>query len=141
MIRYIKNRTINPDKPVKVYWNLHRNCYSVQQNGLVVCHADKIELKYANFKVSEAGRQRVLKERKKNVHAFVTGYLYDGDEERRYDISIVYNPYKYDSFRLRYSDRVAVLTADFVSLQSENGKGSILADRDVESYVTFPQSA
>jgi hypothetical protein len=137
----VKNRIIDKSKPVKVYWNLHRNCYSVQQNGLVVGHTDSIELRDVTFKVSEAGRQRVLKERKKNVHAFVTGYLYDGKEERNYDISIVYNPYKYDSFRLRYSDRVAVLTADFVSLQSENGKGSILADRDVESYVTFLQSA
>jgi len=144
----VKNRIIDKSKPLKVYWNLHRKCYSVQQNGLVVGHTDRIELCDVTFKVSEAGRQRVLKERKKNVHAFVTGYLYDGKEEPNYntrrfpnEIHIVYNPYKYDSFRVQNCDRLAVTTADFVSLQSENGKGRILADRDVESYVTFPQSA
>ena len=44
MIEPHKNRTINPAKPVKVYWNLHRDCFSVQQDGLVVCHADQVEL-------------------------------------------------------------------------------------------------
>ena len=137
MIKPHKNRTINPAKPVKVYWNLHRDCFSVQQDGLVVCHADQVKLRDVTFKVNETGRQRVLKERKKNVHAFTVGYLDERDDERDYDISIVYNPYKHDSFRLRYCSVVAVTTADFVLLESVNGKGSILADRDVESYVTF----
>ena len=137
MIKYIKNRSINPDKPVKVYWNLHRNCYSVQQNGLVVAHTDKIKLTDVTFKVSEAGRQRVLKERKKNVHAFVIGYLdewnmagsWDSDN-RYYSIKVVYNPYKYDSFmadcemgqrKLKYSRGVSLTTVD--------GKGNIRANR------------
>jgi hypothetical protein len=130
MIRYIKNRTINPDKPVKVYWNLHRNCYSVQQNGLVVCHADKIELKNVTFKVSEAGRQRVLKERKKNVHAFVTGYLDEQFADRYHDIKIVYNPYEYDSFRLWNNEDIPVLSSSAVLLRKRGGKGEILACRE-----------
>ena len=125
----------DPARPVRVYWNLHRNLYSVQQRGLVVGHAENIELRDVTFKVSEAGRQRVLKESRKNVHAFVTGYLYEGKEERNYDTSIVYNPYKYDSFRLRYNDRVTVLTADFVSLNFNTSGASIHADSVVLSYV------
>ena len=128
MIKYIKNRSINPDKPVKVYWNLHRNCYSVQQNGLVVCHADQVELKDVTFKVSEKGRQRVLKERRKNVHAFVVGYLDDDFADRYWDVKIVYNPYKYNSYRFWVDDSVTVKACPAVLLSKRNGKASILAD-------------
>jgi len=130
MIKYIKNRSINPDKPVKVYWNLHRNCYSVQQNGLVVCHADQVELKDVTFKVNEKGRQRVLKERRKNVHAFVIGYLDEKFAVRYHDIKIVYNPYEFDSFRLWSNEEVPVLHSLAVLLRKRNGKGEILATRE-----------
>jgi len=124
----VKNRTIDKSKPVKVYWNLHRNCYSVQQHGLVVGHTDHIELLDVTFKVSEAGRQRVLKERRKNVHAFVTGYLDDWDADRFWDVKIVYNPYKYDSFRLWVDPTVTVKSAEAVALRTRNGKGEILSE-------------
>ena len=130
MIRYIKNRTINPDKPVKVYWNLHRNCYSVQQNGLVVCHADKVELKNVTFKVNEKGRQRVIKEGRKNVHAFVIGYLDEKFADRFHDIKIGYNPYEYDSFRLWKHEDMPVSSSAAVLLRKRNGKSEILSVRD-----------
>ena len=135
MIKYIKNRSINPDKPVKVYWNLHRNCYSVQQNGLVVCHADKVELKDVTFKVNEKGRQRVLKEGRKNVHAFVIGYLDEKFADRYHDIEIVYNPYEFDSFRLYSNEERPVLHSSAVLLRKRNGKSEILATR--EGMVTW----
>ena len=129
MIEPHKNRTINPAKPVKVYWNLHRDCFSVQQDGLVVCHADQVELRDVTFKVSEAGRQRVLKDRKKNVHAFTVGYLDDKYADRYWDVKVVYNPYKYDSFRLWANDSVAIKTAPAALLRKRNGKGEILCER------------
>ena len=63
-----------------VYANLHKACWSIKalngpNAGRVVAHADKVVLQDATFKVSEAGRQRVLKERRKNVHAGVVGVL------------------------------------------------------------------
>lgn len=128
MITPHKHRTIDTAKPVKVYWNLHRDCYSIQQDGLVVAHAEQIDLRDVRFKVSEAGRQRVLRERKKNVHAFVIGYL-DDKPIRYWDVKIIYNPYKYDTFRLWTDDRVAVNAADAVVLRIRNGRGEILADR------------
>jgi hypothetical protein len=137
MIKPYKNRTINPDKPVKVYWNLRLDCYSVQQSGKVVTHADQVELRDVTFHVNESGRQRVLKERRKNVHAFVVGYLDEYFAKRDWDIKIVYNPYKYDSFRLWASDKVTVTSADAVILGIRNGKSEILADRDVESYLNY----
>ena len=60
------------------------------------------------FVVREGGRQRVLRERKKNVHAFVRGYV--THEDFIFDLSfehwstsdktdtIGYNPFMYDSF-------------------------------------------
>ena len=131
MIKQYKNRTINHDKPVKVYWNIHLDCYSLKQSGKVVAHADKVELRDVTFKVNESGRQRVLKERRKNVHAFITGYIDEHFVKRDWDIKIVYNPYKYDSFRLWASDSVTVTSADAVCLGIRNGKSEILADRDV----------
>lgn len=85
---------------VKVYWNLHKKCFSVQHKGRVIEYTDHIILVNAEFKVSQSGRARVLREQRKNVHAFVAGE-YCGDLlDSRYcqPIKVSYNPYKNDSF-------------------------------------------
>ena len=52
----------------------------------------------AQFKVSEKGRQRVLREQKKNVHAYVVG-TWVSEFVPRLPIKLAtYNPYKYSSF-------------------------------------------
>ena len=60
---------------VKVYRNLHKNCYSIQLDGRVVAHADEVFIRDPVFRVQPTGRKRVLREKKKNVHAFVVGDL------------------------------------------------------------------
>ena len=65
---------------VYVYYNLHRRVLSVRaaegpHKGLVVAHAHAVQLANARFLVSEAGRQRVIRERAKNVHAGIQGEL------------------------------------------------------------------
>jgi len=75
-----KGRDIKPGQRVKVYRNLHRGGYSVvaldgPSKGLVVGHAEHITLGDVEFVVSEAGRQRVIREKKKNVHAYAVGTL------------------------------------------------------------------
>lgn len=86
---------------VKVYFNLHKKCFSVvalegEKKGRVIAHETEIKLINAQFKVSEAGRQRVLREQRKNVHACVVGTLVDAVEACT--VPVTYNPYKYDSF-------------------------------------------
>ena len=135
MIEYNKNRRINLSKPVKVYWNLQRNCYSVQQNGLVVAYANKIKLWAVRFKVNEKARQRVLKERRKNVHAFVVGSVgrLDNVDELDYPVKIVYNPYKSGSF-MSTSDCGRPIRATYsygVCLETVDGKGTINSERGV----------
>lgn len=96
-----KGRAINPAVPVKVYRNLHNGMLSVQQQGLVVAHVHSINLSSATFIVSEAGRQRVIRDKKKNVHAFVCGMVAAinppapaiGNRQR-----VTYNPYKAEHF-------------------------------------------
>lgn len=60
-----------------VYFNLHKLIWSIKDSssGLVVAHKDVVTLHNAYFVVGEKGRQRVLKERKKNVHAYARGTL------------------------------------------------------------------
>lgn len=65
---------------VDVYRNLHNGMYSIrarsgQHKGLVIAHAKQVWLNDVEFVVSQSGRDRVLRERKKYVHAFVRGTL------------------------------------------------------------------
>jgi len=93
-----------PGQDVEVYFNLHKKLFSVRSRKTrkVLFHTDSVELSDVTFKVSEAGRQRVLKEKRKNVHAYVRGTLVasgigwqrnDGSGVRAY-----YNPYKTETF-------------------------------------------
>ena len=109
---------IDPTKKVRVYRNLHKDCFSVKQDGLVRCHADHVTLQDCKFIVSKAGQKRVRDEKKKNVHAFVEGLLVDTREADTYvdgdklDAEIwsgqsnwhqaYYNPYTCDTFINQY---------------------------------------
>jgi len=93
---------------VFVYFNLRKKVWSVRsvRSGLVIDHKNDIILKDAVFKVSEAGRQRVLRDKRKNVHAGVEGELATDRDINNIinhaDLFNVnqarYNPYKYESF-------------------------------------------
>lgn len=97
-LKIVKERELKHLDRVFVYYNLHKKCFSIRsmKTGLVVAHADKVYMSECTFKVSEAGRQRVLKEKKKNVHAGIIGKWLEcaiGTSE-----TATYNPFKYDSF-------------------------------------------
>lgn len=106
---------------VKVYFNLRKKLFSIQHKGLVIAHKDKVMLKNAQFKVNESGRQRVLKEKRKNVHAFVTGEWCDYLEEVIDSQEVTYNPYKYSSFVFK-NDLTPIDKADKVWLNNRTIK-------------------
>jgi hypothetical protein len=89
-------------RKVFVYRNLHKKCYSVKdwKTKRVIAHVDTILLVDAKFKVSKAGRERVVREKRKNVHAGVLGYwnLKLKIDKRKVKTDVYYNPYKYESF-------------------------------------------
>ena len=56
---------------VMVYYNLHKHTFSVTYNGRVITHADYVKLSDVEFRVRQGGREKVLKDKRKNVHSFV----------------------------------------------------------------------
>lgn len=114
-IEAFKDRTIDLTKPVRVYRNLHAKVYSIKQGGRVVAHATRLALMDCRFIVNEKGRQRVIAQKRKNVHAFIEGTLtpfIEGtltpsgmgtDPEhhakgRKLPVKVSYNPYKAGTF-------------------------------------------
>ena len=98
-----KDRQINLDLPIYVYRNLHKNGYSIKQQNKVVAHAKRLCIRDCEFVVNEYGRQRVLKEKQKNVHAFIKGYyttsgMGTAADKNDLPVEITYNPYKNTSF-------------------------------------------
>ena len=96
---------IDYDKRLYVYWNLHKQTWSVRQSGKIVAHTDTIYLKDCRFLVGKAGQSRVRREGKKNVHAGVSGYLAMYAEFHKAERPVatpkcwvMYNPYKHDTF-------------------------------------------
>jgi len=65
---------------VRVFRNLTRHCFSIQATvpklgWRTIAHASHAQLKNATFFVSEAARQRVLRTKKRSVHASIQADL------------------------------------------------------------------
>ena len=93
-----KARTIDLTKPVKVYKNLTNGKWSIKQGNHVVAHADELFLRDPYFEVNENGRQRVIRERKKYVHAYICGMLDTDITDVVGGSQITYNPYHNSTF-------------------------------------------
>lgn len=110
------DRTLRVGDMVESYRNLNKpeffSCKATkgENKGKVACYSKIIVLGDVAFKVSEASRQRILKQKSRNVHAYVKGEFldcYDGifkpDDSL---ICVTYNPYKADWFYHRDSGEV-----------------------------------
>ena len=110
----------------EVYRNLHKTgvVYSVRKNGIVEGHCNFIAVDNPVFAVGPKGNQRVRDEERKNVHAYIRGYMSRviwHNDSTSYDLGhcehcanyelnqrdiyseyewkeITYNPYKYQNF-------------------------------------------
>jgi hypothetical protein len=102
-------------KRIEAYYNLHKRCLSYRESGGKVNHASVVIISDATFSVQPAGREKVRREKRKNVHAYVRGlpaYIRPHFIPSAYDVEvegsalecladhrkITYNPYKYESF-------------------------------------------
>lgn len=108
---------------VDAYRNLHKSCISVRKGGLVQKCSPKVALLMPKFVVGEGGRARVLREKRKNVHAFVRGDLTSKKPPRgACKVDVTYDPYKYKTFVTRRGKRpvhgglYAVVTTKGVTL-------------------------
>jgi len=95
---------------VDIYKNLTKKCYSIRSRekksyGKVIEHSKDIILKDVQFIVGEKGRERVIQEKRKNVHAYARGTylsttalpLQESWLPKAF-VSIKYDPYKYSYF-------------------------------------------
>ena len=121
--------TIDASKRVYVYYNLHKKVWSVRQSGKVVKHTKDIMLKDCRFLVSKAGQKRVRREKKKNVHAGVSGYVVDSIPDAVYDSCshLTYNPYRHDGFVPINDPYEIVKWSDHAHMECENGHTSVWA--------------
>lgn len=122
---------------VRIYFNLHRGGWSIQcaKTRRVLNVGTKVvtcALVNARFVVSESGRQRVLKEKRKNVHAVVEGDLSDfklvgyGLHNVEESVKVTYNPYHGSTF-YRKDDLTPVRFAFGVRFEIVDGKPSVTA--------------
>jgi hypothetical protein len=72
---------------------------------LIVGHTGLILLQECQFNVSQKGRERVLREQRKNVHARIKGFIAESgmgveaeDKDLILPAKISYNPYTDESF-------------------------------------------
>ena len=121
---------------VDVYRNLHKKCWSIRSvvTGRVVAHKSDATVANAKFIVQPAGRAKVLREKKKNVHAFVRGewietglYIVDDVTVANVKLSlpnpylrieVSYNPYKMGYF-YKTATEESVIDSSLVALTSQ----------------------
>ena len=117
----------------RIYYNLHKRCLSVQKKRLnakgqifwkVVAHMHTIALKNPVFKVSEAGRQRTIAQKRKCVHAFVEGEMINPLTCYGCNIPVFYNPYKAPTFVDKFGNKIE--KANFALVQGAISGYSIL---------------
>ncbi len=110
--RLQKNNTPHSGKKqmsaVQIYWNLRRRVWSVRSVATrrVVAHMGTIDLVGGEFRVSESGRLRAVREGRRNVHAIVQGRI---APSRRVPVGptadVHYNPFENPHFRDRATGR------------------------------------
>lgn len=89
----------------QVYRNLHQNLWSIREKKTqkVTDHLVTVCLLDCKFKVGTKGRERVLREKRKNVHAYIEG-RFKGTFEEIYLAEKIgeayYNPYTTEYFMM-----------------------------------------
>ncbi|MDP4096281.1 hypothetical protein OIN60_05790 [Paenibacillus sp. P96] len=102
MRRAAERFVVEDGQLVLIAFHLHKRCFSVRlaTTRKVAGYTDRIIVRDVRFPVSSSGRMRVLRERKKNVHAFVKGkYEQDIDSLSQLQLrEAYYNPYQVTGF-------------------------------------------
>ena len=132
----------------KVYRNLNNGKLSIKEksSGLVVGHADAIDMINASFNVSKKGVQRIRREKCKYVVATVDGGIswmdnfvpYKGRSVRECmpivpgapRVYVTFNPYKHFNF-VQVDNLLPICMADVVSIKNN---GEMIAWSPIPNY-------
>lgn len=108
---------------VDVYFNLHKKVFSVRHKGRVIDHASNVMLHNVSYVVQPAGRAKVLREGKKNVHAFARGEIIKRLPVVNYKANLAkYNPYKAATFVDKDGEPLYNSDVAYLALHSDTGK-------------------
>lgn len=106
----------------RCYYNLHKHCLSIQtrtpKGWRVSYYTNSINLKDVSFKVNETGRQRVIREKRKNVHALIEG-SYMAILPIEPTRQVIYNPYLYTNFVAK-DDLSVILHAPYCNITDKS---------------------
>lgn len=124
---------IDLQRPVRVFKNWKRGCYSIMQDGVVRASARQVLLRDVEFLVRESGRRRMIESKRKSVHAYAVGFLV-AHAHPDDDIPVsgiqgrmaFYDPYRFDSF------------VDRESLQPVRHAGQVFLDERGMTYSAQP---
>ena len=104
----------------KVHRNLHKACWSVRRGDAKTAHHMAVVLSNVEFRVSQAGRAKVLEKKVRSVHAYAVGEVYTAHTVASWSEHLErvrYNPYLADSFQL--CDGTPVRTAELAFFHSD----------------------
>lgn len=133
-----------------IYFNLHKRCWSLKAlqsdpstgavKGRVTTHAVTALLFGVTCKVSEAGRQRVIREKRKNVHAGLIAQTVIIDADVKPVIGrqlLSYNPYNAAHFYDR-NNRNPVDRCNFALLYNGRvGYGDCIIHADDAQFTSY----
>ncbi len=107
---------------VDVYYNIRKHLFSIRsrggvgaehRKGKVISHWNHVMVRDADFVVSAAGRERVRREGRKNVHAYVRGELVLDNQTQAKATPLAwglgwpevrYNPYRDEHFMVKITN-------------------------------------
>ncbi len=114
-----------------VYWNSHKKTYSIKslKENKVVNYSNDMIMKNVKFVVNQKGRTRVLRENRKNVHAYIMGEIvcYNTNHRVFGGEKVFYNPYKHIGFTLENGN--TIMSAEYVYLNVRDKKPIIRVEK------------
>lgn len=134
--------------PIRVYRNLNNGRMSLQakegKSWKVVGHVENCVLSSVKFKVQESGRQRVLRDRRKNVHAWGEGILLgEFDRSIATPIDLSYDPYHDETFKQRGTEN-PITACEYLAVRCNRvyvsadavSQSTPIADRIIQMFTT-----
>jgi hypothetical protein len=84
----------------EIYYNINKRIFSIRAKKTPVSYARIVKVDLPKFVVRQGGRAAVLRDRQKNVHAFIKGEMQELDTLPNVKglRKISYDPYKFGYF-------------------------------------------
>ena len=101
---------LDPNRPVRVFRNWKLGCWNLMQDGRLCATARQVRLVDVEFRVRDSGRERALRDGRRNIHAYAIGRLVAhlhpdaaGELGARHAREVFYDPWRCERFTDRDS--------------------------------------